>query len=279
MALRGAPSPIVAIPSGDLFPSGIRDRIPDVGVQSTVRPPGWLFRSSVGFPTVRPGKNGFQDASGGLGIGFTPMHYAEDITQEGEHHGIPALVDQSRIPGDVTEIPGSEYLGVDGMMSATDVAQNKGPYHGRDNSLPSDDGRSAYGHDPHNTLPDMGDRNPNRPLTRAYWMGFAKNPTTMFRAEWQDHPITAIATAAVGIGLAYVIGSDFERIWARRRSNSPVKPLTTDVVEKPVKTVATAPIAAVETAAEEVEKVTTAAAETVKDASEAVKDAAETVSE
>lgn len=263
MGLRGQPGSNVAIPQGDLYPSGLPLIAANPSVQSTVRTVGWLFRGSPGFPSVRPGDSRYQDGFKGAGIGFTPLRYAEDITQQGSPGGVPVMVDQDRIPADIADLPGSDMLTSEGFLDPNYVADNRGVYHGRDNSAPPKDISGGY-RDPHG-LPDMGDRSPHRPLTTAYWMGYVKNPVKVFRSDWHDNPVAALALAGVGITVAYIVGRDFERIWARHRSNSPVHPLSHDVVEKPVKTVATVPTAVVETAVHEVKEVADAIGDVVKD--------------
>lgn len=272
--LKGQPSARVAIPSGDLYPSGLTVIPANPNVQQTVRPEGWLFRGSQGFPTVRPGENRYQDGHHGMGIGFTPLRYAEDITRQGEPGGVPAMVDQDNIPADITDIPGSGMLTSEGLLDPDFVADNRGTLHSKGKGFPSDDGT---GRDPHRTPADMGDREGRRPLTSAYWFGYVKDPTRMFRSEWQQNPVMALAVAGVGITVAYIVGRDFEKAWANRRRSSPERPLVEDAASHPVKTVATAPVAAVETAAETAKKTTDAAAEAVEGAAEAVKDVGKAV--
>lgn len=274
--LRGQPSANVAVPQGDLYPSGVPLVAANPNVQSTCRPAGWLFRKSPGFAGVRPGDNRYQDGMRGLGIGFTPMRFAEDISAQGQPGGVPAILDQDKIPADIADIPGSDMLTSDGFLDPDYVADNRGPYHGRGNDMPTD---TTGGHRNVHGVADMGDRSMARPLTSSYWFGYVKNPVKVFRSDWHDSPLAALALAGIGITVAYVVGRDFERIWARHRSNSPVRPLSHDVVDKPVKTVATAPTAVVETAVHEVKEVANTAAEVVQDTANAAEKAVKDVTD
>jgi hypothetical protein len=195
----------------------------------------------------------------------------------GQPGGVPVILDTDKIPADIADIPGSDMLTSDGFLDPDYVADNRGPYHGKDNSAPPSDMSGGY-RDPHG-LPDMGDRSPGRPLTSSYWLGYVKNPVRVFRSDWHDNPLAALALAGIGITVAYVVGRDFERIWARHRSNSPTRPLTEDVVHKPVKTVATAPTAVVETAVHEVKEVASTAAEVVTDTANAAEKAVKDVTD
>lgn len=276
MGLRGQPGSNVAVPQGDLYPSGVPLVAANPGVQSTVRGVGWLFRGSPGFAGVRPGDNRYQDGMRGMGIGFTPMRYAENITEQGAPGGVPAMIDQDHIPADIADLPGSDQLTSQGFLDPDYVADNRGPYHGRGNQFPHD--TSGGSRDVHG-VPDMGDRSPSRPLTSAYWFGYVKDPVRMFRSDWHGNPLAALAVAGIGITVAWVVGRDFERIWARHRSSSPVHDLTHDATHKPVKTVATAPTAVVETAVHEVKEVATTAAEVVKDTANAAEAAVKDVTD
>lgn len=254
MALKGAPSARVAIPQGDIYPSGLPVIPPDPNIQATSRPENWLFRQSAGFKTIRPGAHRYQDGYRGPGIGFTPMRFAEDISAYDNGHGLPAIVDQDAAfeHADIADIPGSENLTSDGTLSegydGVKIGQGKEFHH--------HDGVSNI-HAPHFTSPDMGDREPDRPLTRNWLDSILKNPVNAFRNEYATHPVTAILVASAGIAVAWNIGKEFERGAVRRGPAS----------------------AAASTAGSTAQKGGNVASDLIQDAGNAVKSMADTVAE
>jgi hypothetical protein len=264
MSLRGAPSARVAIPQGDIYPSGIPVVPPNAGVQSTVRPESWLFHQSAGFHTIRPGKHKFQSGHYGLGHDFTALRYAEDVSAWDNNKGLPAIIsqDDAFLHADIAEIPGSQYLTSDGRISsADDVQANRGAMISQGKDTPHHDGSGDI-HAPLHTVPDMGDRRADRPLTRQWLNSVLHNPVSWFRDEWQTHPVTAIAVAGLGISIAYMVGRDIDtQIEGRRRGSGPV-----------ASSAAAAP-ATVAAAGDEAKRATDAAADSVKAAGSAVKEA------
>lgn len=264
--LRGAPSARVAIPAGTLYPSGLPVVVPREEVQATTRPQGGLFVSSAGFRTVRPGANRFQSGFHGLGIGFTPLRFAEDLSQYDAPGGIPAMVtqEQAQQHGDIADIPGSESLDSGGVSQdqesgRTLVAQGKG--------MPVHDGVTDP-HAPLNTVPDMGDRSPGRPLTRQFYgfgRAFIRNPVSAFRSEYAQNHWVALAGASLILGGVYVVARDFERSYRGRRGRGVAS------------SAAAAPAAGVETAGREAARATEVAAEATAAAGEAVKTAGQEV--
>lgn len=264
MALRGAPSARVAIPQGDIYPSGIPVVTPNAGVQSTVRPEKWLFHQSAGFHTIRPGRTKFQSGHYGPGHDFTPLRFAEDVSAFDNNKGLPPIVsqDDAFLHADLAEIPGSQFLTSDGRISsADDVQANQGSKIGQGKETPHHDGRTDI-HAPLSTVPDMGDRRADRPLTRQWLSAILHNPVGWFKDEWQTHPATAIAVAGVGISLAYMVGRDIDRQIDARRSNS-----------GPAATAGAAAPSTVAAAGEQASRATDAAADAVKEAGEAVREA------
>jgi hypothetical protein len=219
MPLRGAPSARVAIPQGDLYPSGIPVVVPNDNIQSTVRPEGSFFLQSSGYHTIRPGSKRFQDGFRGPGIGFTPLRYAENVAQLDD---LPALVDQddAMLHADIAEIPGSNVLDDRGQISEAAFDAGYGTKHGNsDKTFPHHDGVS-HPHGALMTTPDMGDRRPDRPLTRQWLQGVLHDPLSAFQEEYRTHPITAIVVAASGISLAYWIGREFDSQYGSRGGNA-----------------------------------------------------------
>lgn len=266
----------VAIPSGAVYPDGLDLTTADPAVQASVRPEGSYFARSVGFATIRPGRTKFQHAHG-MGIHFTPQRYAEDLALPDT---LPLMVDSTTAPdhADVADIPGSENLTMDGEIHPADAATGGGILMSEPNKMAPVAGNVQ--HRGLKTLPDMGDREPHRPLTQIFH-GLA-HPSELFKAEYAKNPIVAIAGAALAVGIAWSIGRDFERSYrSRERSAS-----SGGGASSAAAPVAAAPAAAIDTTGNTVEAVADTAveaAETVADAAGAVvetaADAVETVTE
>lgn len=178
------------VAQGMLAPSGYVDTHPDPFVQSTTRPAGSLLQESPGYDTIRPGRNRFQ-GKGPTG-GFRPMEFAEDVGGSG------AVL--SVVPGDVEQIAATEWLPED------PDSLPEGSVIVADRSHP--EGIATRLHQGLDTLTDMGDRHPDRPLSKNPWL---INPVGMFRSDLQERPVyTVIATVGL-VTLLSVLAHDFER--------------------------------------------------------------------
>src|SRR4051794_3629937 len=202
MALRRGSSPNVSLASGDLFPNGVGLNPANPDVQATVRPFGWLFRPSAGFNSVAVGAHRLDIGHPhGQGIDFSPVRLAEDLSRDPRGpEGPPLLVEPGKpgtYPGDrvdLADVPGSEYLDGEGRLPADLADENRGMYLAdREGGPPPGSGRL---HEGLRSVPDMGDRDPFRPLTREA-AGYLHNPVGMFRSEWHDDPVKAVGIAAV----------------------------------------------------------------------------------
>lgn len=254
-------TPNVAVPSGALYPNGVEFDPPDPSVQATTRPEGAIFRSSPGYSSIRPGR--FRLAPGhphGPGIHFTPQRFAEDVGELGPG-GYPLMVDKARAAdfADVADLPGSERLDDNGAISASDAAQNRGVKlsEGTDSPTGGADVRESE-----KTIPDMGDRSPGRPFTRSFWNATLHNPINVFQDEYRSNPVMAIGLAGVFVGLAYALGTEFERAWTRRSSGRGA-----------VGAAGTAPAAAVESTGASVKEATSVVNDSVTAAGDAVETA------
>lgn len=267
MALRRR-GPNVAVPSGSIYPDGIQPVAVNPAIQSTVRPGGHKFRSSPGYESVRPGKNGYQDGYHGLGIHFVPQRFGEDVGQYASPGGLPRMVDpKASKTVDLADLPGSDRLDDAGKLTAEMVNANEGVKLVGDTNFPTG---GADIRESEKTLPDMGDRAATRPFTRAFWDSAFGNPVKLFSSEYHESPTAAIIMAGVGIGLAYMVGSEIEREWKKRRRPGVVG------------TVATAPAATAAASGETVREATgavndavTAAGKAAAEATSAAGDAAE----
>lgn len=251
----------VAIPSGSIYPDGLPDVEANPVIQSSVRPEGAFFVSSVGFPTIRPGRNRYQHNKGS-GIHFTPLRFAENVTQPGT---LPVMIDVSTGPDhvDIADLPGSGNLTVDGQVSDQEERILLG-----ESSKAAPTGGSVR-HRGTKTLPDMGDREAHRPLSQIFH-GMA-DPVDVFRAQYAKNPTVALLAAAGVTGIVYMIARDFERTYrSRSRSASRGGGVVADAAP-----VGAAPAAAVDTSGNTVEK----AADTVAAAGETVAEAAGAVVE
>lgn len=270
----------VAIPSGAVYPDGLPLTEANPDVQASVRPEGSYFAKSVGYESIRPGRTLFQHNKG-QGIHFTVLRYAENVADPGS---LPVMVDVTTAPDhvDVADLPGSGDLTIDGnlsdqekriLMSESDSAAPVG---------------GAVRHRGIKTLPDMGDREPHRPLSQVFH-GLA-DPVALFRGEYAKNPLVAIGAAGAIVAVGYMIARDFERSYRSRNSSarsgggivSDAAPVAAapaaaadtsgnvvvkaaDAAASVVETAADATEAVVETAAEAVEKVTETAADAVTD--------------
>jgi hypothetical protein len=246
----------VAIPSGAVYPDGLPLTEADPVIQASVRPEGSYFAKSVGYETIRPGRTRFQHNKG-QGIHFTVLRMAENVSKPAT---LPVMVDVTTGPdhADVADIPGSGNLTVDGQLSDQEerilLAES-------DRSAPVG---GAVRHRGTKTLPDMGDREPHRPLSQVFH-GLA-NPVEAFRAEYAKNPMIALVAAGVGISVVYLIARDFEASYRSRsrsvRSNGGV---VSDAAP-----VAAAPAAATDTSGNVVQKGADAVAEVIEAGGDAV---------
>lgn len=251
----------VSIASGSIYPDGLPMTEANPDIQKSVRPEGSYFAKSIGYESIRPGRTRYQH-SHGMGIHFTPLRLAEDITQLGVN---PVMVDVTTGPdhADVADIPGSAELGPGGvsdvrnriLIGESDMATPEG---------------AIIRHRGTKTLPDMGDREPHRPLSSVFH-GFA-DPVEMFQTQYAKNPTVAVGAAAVAIGVIYMIARDFERSY-RARSATARRGGGVTATAAPV---AAAPAAAADSSGNTVEKVADSAAEVVEAAGDGVAAVVET---
>lgn len=249
------------VPQGMLAPNGYVDTPVDPFVQATTRPPGTLLAPSPGFDSIRQGKNRFQ-GRGPTG-GFRRMTFAEDLGGSGA-----AL---SVVPGETSAIDATEWVeGTPGLTPEGTVLI-------ADRSL--DPGYASYLHEGMNSLPDMGDRHPDRPLTKsaASWVW---HPAMMFKDEYRQNPVVAVLAAVGGVMVVTLIANDIEKEYKSRRGRGITGAAETpaaasrDVSDTGVDSVADATKKAVG----EIEKVTNGAIDAIsgaaKDATNEIKNAA-----
>lgn len=253
----------VAIPVGAIYPDGLTMTTPNPDVQRSVRPMGSFFVKSVGYATIRPGRTDFQDPKGYGGIHFTPTRFAEDVTKP---NTLPILVDVATAPShvEIADIPGSAEIDVDGNISNQEsriLAANSatGPRVGGNVRHPGS-----------KTLPDMGDREPHRPLSQMFH-GLA-DPIELFQGEYAKNPLLAVALAGGVVAIAYMIGRDFDRSYRTRTADA----RRGGGVVSNAAPVAAAPAAAADTSGNVVVKGTDAAAAVVETAADAVETVVET---
>lgn len=267
--------PNVAIPSGDLYPNGLRLVPANPNVQATVRPEGSFFQKSAGYETIRAGRNRFQDAYKGMGIHFTPHRFAEDV---GQFDTLPLMVDAQTavLHADIADLPGSGRLDDEGKLTAADSAANKGV-----KLAESSDAAPVGGSGLHrgsHTVKDMGDREPGRPLT-ARFHGLLVNPADAFQEEYSKNPLVAIGAAGVLVGLVYYVGREFERNYrSRSNSGSGTSGAAAPIAAAPV-AVADVGGGAVKDAAAVANKAATAAGDAAAEAASAAGDVAEAAGE
>lgn len=180
------------IPQGMLYPNGVVDTPVDPFVQATTRPAGTLLAPSPGYDSIRKGKNQFQ-GKGPTG-GFRPMTYAEDIGGTGA-----AL---SVIPGNTSEIEATEWLGETPGQTA-----REGAFIIADRTLQPGYAKSID--DAYNTFPDMGDRTPGRPVSRAA-LGWVYHPAATFKSAYKQNPATAVLAGVALVGVAWTVGDWIE---------------------------------------------------------------------
>ena len=249
------------VPQGMLAPNGFVDTAVNPAVQATTRPPGMLLAPSPGYDSVRAGKDQF----GGKGPrgGFRRMDFAEDVGAGGA-----AL---SVVPGDVAGIAATEWpLGEPGVTPEGTVLI-------ADRSL--EPGFSRQLHEGQNTLPDMGDRTPDRPLSQnvSRWVW---HPAMMFKDEWRQKPAVAVAAAVGFVVILTVVADDLEKEYRARRGRGITGAAETppaasrDVVDTGVEKISST----AESAVNRIEKVTEDAVNAISqagtDAANAVKSAA-----
>jgi len=254
----------VAIPSGAVYPDGLPITSANPDIQASVRPEGAYFAKSVGYETIRPGNSKFQHNKG-MGIHFTPMRFAEDVSRPNE---LPVLVDISTAPDhvDIANLPGSERLGPGGTADVRDrVLMGE--------SVKAAPVGGAVAHRGTKTLPDMGDREPHRPLSQMFH-GLS-DPVELFRAEYAKNPLVAVLAAAGITGLAYMIARDFERSYRRRNASAS----SGGGIASTAAPVAAAPAAATDTSGNVVEKAADTVAEVIEETGEAVEQATEAVAD
>lgn len=253
----------VAIPVGAIYPNGLPMTAPNPVIQQSVRPLGSFFAKSQGYATIRPGKSKFQDSKGYAGIQFYPSRFAENLAMPAK---LPTLVDVSTAPDhvEIADIPGSVALDVDGNLSNQEERILAG------NSDASAPVGGMVKHRGNKTLPDMGDREPHRPLSQlAHGLS---NPVQLFRGEYSKNPLAAIAGAGVVVAVAYMIGRDFDRSYrSRSRSARRGGGVLSDAAP-----VAAAPAAAADTSGNVVVKAADATAAVVETAADAVETVVET---
>lgn len=254
----------VAIPVGAIYPDGLPMTSPNPIVQASVRPMGSFFAKSAGYATIRPGRSKFQDPKGYGGIQFTPARFAENLSMPTT---LPIMVDVSTAPDhvDIADIPGSVALTEDGNLSNQEERILAG---NSDTSAPVG---GMVQHRGSKTLPDMGDREPHRPLSQI--AAGLSNPVQLFRGEYQQNPLLAVGIAGAVVAVAYMIGRDFDRSYRTRdRQARRGGGVLTDAAP-----VAAAPAAAADTSGNVVVKTADTAVAVVEEAVEAVGDAVEAV--
>jgi len=105
-----------------------------------------------------------------------------------------------------------------GALTADAVGRNEGVKMGESTAAAPSGGTQM--HPGTKTLPDMGDREAGRPLTRDFW-GIARNPTGVFRDEYAQNPVIAVGAAGAIVGFIYYAAREFERNYmSRNRSAS-----------------------------------------------------------
>lgn len=276
MALRNN----VAIPSGDLYPDGVDVHSANPILQATVRPMGWLFRGSPGYPTVRQGNHKIDlSHPQGNSIHFTPLRFAEDvIPAHSVAGGPPAMIDTVKGPDvlDLADLPGSEYLDTEGKMPGALAAANYGPYIGDGGaSAPVGDVQRHGG----NVRRDMGDREAHRPNTQAFYDRLAVNPVTMLRVEWQKNPLVAVLWGGALVAVGSLLVGNVERSFRGRSRGRGVAATAGAAPAAAAEGTGRSANAAAEAASSAVEAVATAAEKTVEAAGEAVEEVTEAVAD
>jgi hypothetical protein len=245
--------PNVEIPQGTVFPSGIDPSPANPVIQATVRPLGAVFRTSPGYESIRRGSHKMQGPSR-FGIHFAPIQLAENVVT-GDR-----LVDKSDFTknADVADLPMSDDLDSDGKLSDETIRTNGGMKLA-DSSGPPVGGRP---HPETRMAVDMGDRDPNRPLTRRHLESYFKNPVNAFNDDYSENPWMALLFAAGIVAVVGMVAKDFEGAYNRRKGSGVVSGA------------AAAPAAGVETAGEQVKEATQVANEAATAAGDAASAAA-----
>ena len=178
------------IPQGMLAPSGFVQTNPNPNVQATTRPAGTLLQPSPGYDSIRVGKNAFQ--KGVPTGGFRRQDFAEDLGGNGAALSI--------VPGTTTAIEASEWLpeNADSIPEGSIIIADR----------THETGFAKFLHSAYNTIPDMGDRTPERPRSKAQWL---VNPVGVFRADYKEHPATTVIATAGLVWLINIIARDVER--------------------------------------------------------------------
>lgn len=254
-------SPNVEIPQGSVFPNGIDSSPANPTVQATVRPLGSTFRTSPGYDTVRRGAHRLQSPSR-FGMHFVPIQLAEDFTTG------DMLVDKADFTknADVADLPHSEDLDSDGRLPAEMVRMNQGVKLADSSGPPV----GAIAHPETRMGIDMGDRDPGRPLSRAHFDSYFKNPINAFNDDYKENPWLALLFAGGIVSVVYMISQDFEQAYGRRKDSGPVS----KIAVVPAAGVETAG-AQVKDAAEVANKAATAAGNAASEAASAAGDVAE----
>lgn len=214
---RRGNSPNVALASGELYPNGVDISQANPDIQATVRPGGWLFKPTPGYPSVRIGTHKIDlSHPQGQSIHFTPLRLAEDPTPSHQTaSGPPVMVDAAKASQttDLADVPGSEYLDDEGKLPGYLAAQNRGPY------MSDSEGWVHPGDVPRhggNTPRDMGDRDVSHLASRAFYDRLAKNPNLVLREEWRHDPVITTLWAVVVVGGAAMLFGNIEKAFRGR---------------------------------------------------------------
>lgn len=187
------------VAQGMAYPSGLAQTAVDPVVQSTTRPAGSLLKSSPGYDSIRVGKNRFQ-GKGPTG-GFRMQRFAEDIGGTGAALAV--------VPGDTSQNDVTEWLPEDqDSLEEGDMVIADRTHGG---AVGNDIARAL--HEARGVLPDMGDREVTRPLSRSKWL---QNPVDLFRADLKESPAITVATTAGLIMLITYLARDAERQYRNR---------------------------------------------------------------
>lgn len=261
----------VAIAQGEIYPNGVDLSPANPDIQATVRPMGWLFQQSPGYPTVRQGPHKIDLAHpSGQSIHFTPVRLAEDLSQQSTESGPPAMIDVARASQttDLADVPGSEFLDDEGRLPAWQAAGNMGPYLADSSGAPVSDGVPRHGG---NVGRDMGDREPERFLTAAWYDRLFRNPNVVLRDELRNDPVVTTIWAVIVVGAVGMFAGNVERALRGRRGRGVAA--TAGAVP------AVAAEASTTTVKESATTVIKAAEESVKASEEVVKEAEKVVDE
>lgn len=267
----------VALASGELYPNGVDISPPNADIQATVRPSGWLFRPSPGYPTVRPGPHKIDLAHPqGNSIHFTPLRTAENLSPGS---GMPAMVDVANASKtvDLADMAGSEYLDDEGKLPAYLAAGNAGPYLADSSGAPVSDGMIRHGG---NVGRDMGDREPERFLTVAWYDRFFRNPNMVLRDELQKDPVVTTIWAIVVVGGLGMLAGNLERAFRGHRgrgvaaTTGAVPAVAAEATTTTAKDATVTVIKAAEQSVKASETVVKEAEKAVEKTAEAVKEAA-----